>query len=109
MKTSEVLKAAREIIADPSNWMQGEFSQEFGNKTCFCALGAIAKASGELEENTPFSEADKALKRVVRQWFEENKIVYHHNSFAVFNDKNDHDSVIKAFDAAIINEQYVGN
>jgi hypothetical protein len=109
MKTSEILKAAREIIADPSNWMQGDFSSEFGDNTCFCALGAIAKASGELEENTPYSEADKALKRVVRTWFEAEGINYHHNSFAVFNDKNDHDSVIKAFDAAIINEQNVGN
>jgi hypothetical protein len=58
---SEVLSAARELIADPEHWTQGTYAIEnTGNEVypdesnayAFCSAGALAKASG-----TTFNEA----------------------------------------------------
>lgn len=38
MKNSEILKAAKQIIINPENWMQGDYTND--ERTCFCGIGA---------------------------------------------------------------------
>lgn len=97
MKTVDVLVKAKELIQDPTKWMQGDFTND--DQTCFCGLGAVAKAM-----NLTFAyevvdcEASKLLKSAAMAFDP------HHNpdtTFAPFNDSHSHTEVMQAFDKAI--------
>lgn len=98
MKTVDVLMKAKEIIQDPSNWMQGDYSNP--ERTCFCSLGAIAEALGLCDEHHSDQHIDqhpasKLLHKVVGADLDS---VY---TFAKYNDSHTHAEVMQAFDKAI--------
>lgn len=100
MKTSEVLKQAKQLIINPENWIQGEWSAK--NRTCFCGLGAVVKtlsAEDEFDITVCGNDgADYYLRLAALQLDE-----YHDplTSFAPYNDSHTHEEVLHAFDVAI--------
>jgi hypothetical protein len=51
---SQIIREARSLIADPDNWIEGEFAQTAAGESCdpwdpdaaaFCAFGALVKAA----------------------------------------------------------------
>ena len=65
MKTSETLKAAKQLILD-NGWGKGNFkSQESGSdEVCYCSVGAIAEVTGKLDrwkERIPLSDGSGLL------------------------------------------------
>lgn len=99
MTTLEILKAAREKIADEKNWMQREFAQD-GNargieptspEACkWCALGAIRAIC----ETQSIWDAMDALRKGFPGG-------YRDYSIAMFNDSHTHPEVLAVFDRAI--------
>lgn len=97
MKTVEVLTAAKELIKDPANWFQGDYTKELedGN-TCYCALGAIGKVIGaDWWVAVHNNEAHTLLKEVVAVDIKTGE------TFAPYNDSHTHSEVMEAFDKAI--------
>jgi hypothetical protein len=104
MKTSEVLTKAKELIATPDKWYQGDYTN---NNGCFCALGAIGEVSLKSDSVDVWyygfaseSKAGTLLRKVVDSYMIENGY-RDSTTFAVFNDNNSHDDVMSAFDKAI--------
>lgn len=55
--TAEILKAARKLIEKPENWTQGVYAKDnldrgispySANAKCFCTVGALFRAGGNL-------------------------------------------------------------
>jgi hypothetical protein len=99
MSPLEDLKAARELISDPSRWTQGAAARnDAGNETnstspdatCFCSLGAITKVVGAPGERR------RVVKNLLREGLPEG-----HSYIAVFNDTHTHEEVLAVFDRAI--------
>lgn len=97
MKTSEALKKAKAIIANPAKWTRAAFARdEEGNSvdpsyekaTCFCSWGALMK----IDSVEPF-DVSKALRKLDAS-SPERGIVYQ-------NDNTYHDKVMAIWDAAI--------
>lgn len=111
MTPVEILKAARELIAKPERWTRGCMARdELGNHvgvddpeaTCWCALGAISKASCCKDDDEWWIAAIPA-EEVVRR-----KIValgFTMPAISSFNDSHDHAEVLALFDAAIASAQ----
>lgn len=104
MNTVEVLVKAKEIIQDHNKWMQGNYTN--GDRTCFCALGAIGEVTCKAENGfTYYAEASntkaaKLLRKVVD--VELTADGYTSSvTFAPFNDNHTHAEVMEAFDKAI--------
>lgn len=95
MTTLEVLKAAREKIADPYRWVKGEMcvpsSVAPWSKRCtgWCALGAIANV-----RNGWATTSDLAALGTM-----------HESRTSDFNDSHTHPEVIDMFDKAIAAEE----
>lgn len=87
----EVLRVAKELIQDESNWLKGEFTN---SKGCYCALGALRAA----EDMTTFWN-EGAIDRLQKY------VAYNttYSSVAVFNDAPDttHTDVIEMFTKVI--------
>ncbi len=94
MKISENLKAAKALIENPEHWMQEDYFDTgiMDTATCFCALGAVRKVSGEVTDWTP--EA-RYLRDAVFS-------IDHGVSVDLFNDESTHEEVMKMFDKAIL-------
>ena len=96
MKTVDVLVKAKELIQDPTKWMQGDFTND--EQTCFCGLGAIASVSSLDYYQVNSSDAGNYLRLAAISLDD------HHDcelSFAPFNDSHSHTEVMQAFDKAI--------
>lgn len=110
MKTSEILIAAKKLIEDEKNWIQGTYAVDdkgflsgarWGNEddaVCFCSLGAIANVSGVRHGASgrfnPFGkewpqEAEDLLMEVVD------------SDIHTFNDTHTHAEVMEMWDKAI--------
>lgn len=93
MKTLDVLVKAKEIIQEPANWIQGDYSND--ERTCFCSLGAIAQVMGVDEMISAYQPASKLLLEVVSSEIPAGR------NFAAYNDEHTHAEVMEAFDKAI--------
>lgn len=96
MNTVEILIKAKELIQDPANWMQGDYTEERDGHTCYCALGAIGtviKADNWTEVHD--GQPAKLLRQVVGDDIPAN------HTFAPYNDSHTHSEVMEAFDKAI--------
>lgn len=98
MTPLETLKAARDLISDPSCWTQGDFARNTDGQSvdpnnkeamCFCAFGAIQR----ITENPLMSDADRLLESICNERFS--------LSVGDFNDTHTHAEVLALFDAAI--------
>lgn len=105
MKYSEILRAAKAVIENPENWIQGMYARKDRNgpradhllgfdegATCWCSVGALQKVKGDefiypLERR--LSDAARALVGGLVE------------SAVHFNDNNPHYKVMRMFDVAI--------
>lgn len=99
MTTVDILRSARDLISDEKRWTQSaEARDDRGSEiralspkaTCFCAIGAIAKAS----EYVHFSNEINARDLLRKQLGGGHTIVS-------FNDTHTHAEVLAVFDRAI--------
>lgn len=99
MTTNEILKAARDLIADPGHWTtnfparnaagQG-VSSSSKDAVKFCAYGAIAHVLGVDELDGP------TLQRLSRH--------AHGVGISIINDCNGHAAILELFDLALADE-----
>lgn len=97
-----VLRAAKQIISDPSRWTCGEYARTSRGKcigvecdaaVSFCSIGALASALGSDVDAAENSAAYKLLHRVATEesyW-----------SVASLNDQGGHAAAMSMFDRAI--------
>lgn len=105
MSALDILIGARALIAEPEHWTKGSFAKDSQGVECnvrataaycWCAEGAIAKASIESASGlTDRGQAFNALERTTLHW--------ETHSIACFNDdpNTTHAMVIDAFDLTI--------
>ena len=96
--TIAILKAARDLIAKPENWLQGTYAKNENGRdvsalshegVCFCAMGALLRA-GWVHP----SADDDAVVAVLNQVPDDMLI-------AEFNDQATHSEVLDLFSKAI--------
>ena len=95
MKTSEVLEAARALIADPSDWGQGDNRES--RPGTMCLVEAVSKVFSNGADDPRWDAALDALRseaerQGVRGW---------RGSASGFNDTHTHDQVMSLLDSAI--------
>ena len=102
---ARVLRAARERIATPERWTQGEYARDaygekmpendFSGAYCWCSIGAI-RGDSAFNVSPEIQDAEDLLARVIGE----------RTAFKLpdWNDATDrtHAEVLAAFDAAII-------
>lgn len=87
MTEHEVLVAARNLIADPKDWAQGNYDVDGG----LCIVGAIAKAAGVSHGEAHMGHpATLTIDKVIGT-----------SGTARWNDTHSHTDVLAAFDKAI--------
>jgi hypothetical protein len=99
--TLEVLTEARALIADPKHWTTRAYARgkdrievrpNAPEADCWCAVGALAKASGlEVRRIEDCSKPYRALQRAMSIT----------GFLSGWNDRHGHDEVLAAFDRAI--------
>ncbi|AXV15092.1 hypothetical protein CYG48_04885 [Neorhizobium sp. SOG26] len=89
MNTVEILKAARELIADEKNWLQGSLYDRRNGEDCYCAVGALDVVT-EMDGDA----LDRAIEAI-------QELLGAGNSIVNFNDTHAHSQVIDLFDSAI--------
>lgn len=90
MSTKETLVAARELIAEPENWCQGELRRvNDDGSVAYCALGAVS-ATGLDIRHLFNSDALTALRELVPG-----------GAIARYNNSHSHECVVALFDEAI--------
>lgn len=95
MKTSEILTKAKQLIATPDTWLQGDYSTERDGVTCYCALGAIGQVMGAAWYGDVHAHKSANLLRdIVKDEVGE-------QTFAPYNDSHTHDEVMAVFEKAI--------
>src|SRR6185369_1255158 len=96
--TLRILKAARDLISEPARWTTGcmaknsmgvQVDPRAPEAACFCAMGAIKRASRDLGSEW---DARDALRTEVGNA---------QGSIALFNDNGTHAEIIAAWDRAI--------
>lgn len=104
MKTSELLIAAKALIANPKNWTQGvlargPFKEEIewysANACSFCSVGAVYRTNIKLK--TAMSDWDDAFHYLNKQ----SANLFHLPTITRANDALDHSQVMAIWDAAI--------
>lgn len=93
MTPLEVLKKARELIADPTRWAQGDYERPGPCGTRFCMLGAVYNVDGYTDVG---KEAANLLAKALCTPLRRTEVV-------TFNDTagRKHEEVLAAFDKAI--------
>lgn len=103
MKQSEMLRKARDLIADQARWTKNVFARDEYGYPCsvddgcaraYCAIGAIehfARAEARTRDATEWLEAETRLQDAVGD----------NQSITEFNDSHTHEEVLALFDAAI--------
>lgn len=101
MNTVDVLVKAKQLIQDPLNWIQGNYTKMIDGRQCFCSLGAIARAATpDGEPVVWFGESvDTQVARLLLQVV--GNAVLEGHTFAAYNDNHTHSEVMEAFDKAI--------
>lgn len=105
MKAVDLLKQARELIADPAHWTTGTLARDkkgiavlVDNKAAcsFCALGAIYRT--KFDACLPGTITASAIMAVSDEAFQ----ISGHSNLTSFNDNGaTHSEVLEAFDRAI--------
>lgn len=107
MKESERLIAARNLIADEKNWMQGrycdDYKYDFTQSCQFCSVGAVLAVRGETVAQCDINSTSKYLLQAISE------IEAGHYGIADFNDSHTHAEVTQMFDKAIQLAQAEGN
>lgn len=104
MTTVEILRAARELISDPSRWTQRWFARDIdGERTtynsakaaCWCADGAILKCT----DNAEYLSVNilDFMDYVIC-----NESGHKHACLGWYNDNHSHAEVLAIFDRAIL-------
>ena len=98
MQVTQILQAARDLIAKPENWTQDDFAKAADGSgvdsnndkaVCWCSLGALHKVSPPVEDNQTKKLAKILLRKAMG------------GPIAAFNDAHTHEEVIAAWDEAI--------
>lgn len=109
MITKGILEAARTLISDPERWTTGDYALDAdGNSVlpvspraaCWCALGAIDRASHYAAGHDEFLEHAtvlRELQKTVRQDLGFTSI----GGIVDYNDTATHDQVLELFDRTI--------
>jgi hypothetical protein len=117
MNTVELLKAARELVANPKTWTKGEMARDAnGHPTgwgdsdavCWCAMGAMAKVDDDDDRRACFS-ADTHLHRAARRLYP--AAVKRRDDMAplaAVNDVRGRKAALACFDAAIRSAKRAG-
>lgn len=104
-RTLTILKAARASIEDPAHWGKGRFSRVVNDKVCYCAVGAVADAVGQLvtEGVTVDWEITSVLETLVEQLppSTDRRGTPPTHRVTAFNDSSTHSEVLALFDRAI--------
>lgn len=98
----QIVKKARDRIAEERSWCQGMLAQRADNTRCdidakvatkFCAVGALAF------ESLPYCDQDsgRALEEAINLAME----LVRPNYLDVINDRHGHVAVLEAFDSAL--------
>lgn len=99
MNTKELLVAARLLIEKPEHWTQGLFARDSEGYSapsrspeavCFCAMGAVMRASGD-DPELEYEGIHLLAQALGKQ------------GLASFNDNRCHEEVLSLFDRAIAN------
>ncbi len=103
MDIKSTLQAARDLITDPKAWIKGDYARSEQGLTlyspshpdaaCFCAIGALARASGmsagQVEQSDLAAALNLAMGRIPQA------------SVANLNDSSTHEEILAIFDRAI--------
>lgn len=104
MTSAEILRAARDLIANPLCWTQGAFARDSAGNSimweapdavCWCAVGAVMRVTDESYKTGPGASAYLAAYRALT-----NAALPKH-SVEAFNDNSPHIQVLDLFDRAI--------
>ncbi len=96
MNTLEILKAARELIAQPEHWTTEGCARDKNGLTTdcllpeafsFCSFGAVYRVTGG--DNALLDKAERVLDR------------HMNGNLVPFNDRHSHSEVLAAWDKAI--------
>ena len=104
--TRDILVKARELISDKAHWIQGNYGRNnHGNPvarrelyaaTCFCAAGAVIRATQILREDNTLDYAPEAIYKA----FFDSPSTWT-DSLVVYNDQHSHEEVLALFDRTI--------
>lgn len=105
MDQLEALKKARALLSKPGKWTTGAFARNRSGKslddgfaagaTCFCAMGAVEKVTGEPIYGPLATQCDRTLRTVLVD-------MGHGESIPEYNDsRRSVNSVLRLFDRAI--------
>jgi hypothetical protein len=101
----QVIRRAREIIADPAHWLEGHFAVDAMGGRCtpacsaavrFCAIGALWRAASEI---IPDAEKAQHAANTVVDALEHLQGSY--QSLKNVNDRRGHKAVLEIFDKAL--------
>jgi hypothetical protein len=87
---AQLLRDARELIADPRNWTQRIYRSFRGRR---CAVGALRAAASRLDDPTLAWSAHGMLIKIARS--------RGFTNVEAMNDRSSHAAVLRAFDEAI--------
>lgn len=105
--TAEILRAARERIADPERWGKGAFAYDgLGQSVgpwreaavCWCARGAVHRECGSASSRSAHRAEETLTEAVERLEFD---VPDDAEPIAWVNDHHDHEVVLALFDRAI--------
>lgn len=111
MKESERLRAAKALIADEKNWMQGEYYDlpgDAANSRCFCSLGAIRRTFVDNGERLPNGDMSPAALYLEKALCSDDPL-FDEGDVPTFNDTHPHEDVLYMFDKAIELAETEGN
>lgn len=125
MLTSEVLTKARAIVANPATWTQGTLARDKDgnwvnfddpNAVCFCAAGAIGKASGAVVkddgdwDSDDYQRANTALGKACFKLAGISSFVHINDGNSKLDDHRElepHAAILVVFDHAIETAKFV--
>lgn len=114
MKPSELLVAAKALIADPKHWVQFRNAAGANNETvssmsdqavCFCSFGAVDQAAWRANDRKPITNYN--IGTVGGVYYDAEKLLRKSSQDlrsvgpATLNDSTDHPTVMKMFERAI--------
>lgn len=101
MKTSELLKAGRELITAPEHWTQHVSAKDAYGDSVFagdatacqwCSVGALDKVAADVPEPYAWLRGARALRAALPSTY----------SIPEFNDRHSHSEVLQLWDKAIV-------
>lgn len=108
-RTRDILVHARELIAKEEHWIQGNLGIKSGyewplaraqlkDATCFCAVGALIRATQIVQQNDTIIEAPEDVLASLNTTYAS---LNFSASLITFNDSHSHTEVLALFDDTI--------